>query len=261
LLDQLRARYSIDVALPQRPFRVRWEHNQTTTSLDCQPGSSEQVAWYAPIFAEEFGLYPLLLVRNTKLRLVVLCAEMLESRRPRPGAERPSPARRKPLLYVNKPEGGVPDAAGGVLYFDVTWERDDEEYVRKHIHHEFYHLVQRCQFGRSGDRGWAALNPPDFGYGPGGKAVKFDPSFWIVPAEEWGNGFLNRYSMSSPDEDQAEIFSHLLTEPARLEQQLQTDDILRAKVERLKWSLGKFCPAVNAEFWQRVAESRWPYGL
>jgi len=131
------------------------------------------------------------------------------------------------------------------------------------IHHEFYHCVQRRQFGAFGDRGWAALNSPDFVYGPGGLAANYgaDPTFWVMPAEEWGNGFLNQYSMSAPEEDQAEIFAHLLTEPARMDARLRADDILRNKVERLKTSLEGFCRDMDERFWRHVEESRWPHGL
>jgi hypothetical protein len=80
-----------------------------------------------------------------------------------------------------------------------------------------------------------------------------------MPAEEWGNGFLNQYSMSAPEEDQAEIFAHLLTEPARVEARLMADDILRSKVDRLKATLERFCPDVDAQFWQDVEDSRPPF--
>jgi hypothetical protein len=254
-LDHVMAGYSIEVALLDRPFCVRLGDGQRTAIIEGQAATSAQATWYIPLFAEEFGLYPPLLVRKTKLRRVVLCAELSRKRQRRPWVTG------QPASLVHEPHGAILDLEHGVIYLDVTYERDDEEYMRKLIHHEFYHLVQRRQFGRSGDPGWAALNSPGFAYGPGGLAVKDDPTFWVTQMEEWGNGFLNRYSMSSPNEDQAEIFAHLLTEPARLKERLRTDDVLRMKVERLKSSLERFCRAVGAGFWQRVEESRWPYGL
>ena len=76
-----------------------------------------------------------------------------------------------------------------------------------------------------------------------------------------GNGFLNQYSMSAPEEDQAEIFAHLLTEPARVEARLRADDILRSKVERLRATLKQFCRNMDDGFWQRVDESRLPFDI
>ncbi len=149
------------------------------------------------------------------------------------------------------------------MYLSITCGRDDKDYVRKTIHHEFYHCVQRRQFSGRGDPEWAELNAPDFVYGPGGLRVNegSDQTFWVMPAEDWGNGFLNQYSMSAPEEDQAEIFAHLLTEPARVAFRLPADDILCSKVERLKATLEEFCADVNTEFWQEMEESRPPFGL
>ena len=265
-VDRLKARYSIDVTVPSEPVFAGLEHGQYLTSIEGQPATSEEAIWYIPLFAEEFGLYPPLLVHKTELTRVVLCGELFRSQKPKPGMERVNVGYAldcEPLSFVHAPCGGIPDGGNGVLYLSVTWERDDEDYVRKLIHHEFYHCVQRRQFGGFGDRGWAALNSPGFAYGPGGVAVNHGPdqTFWVMPAEEWGNGFLNQYSMSAPEEDQAEIFAHLLIEPARLEARLRVDDILRSKVERLKASLERFCRDMDEGFWRRVEESRWPYGL
>jgi hypothetical protein len=65
--------------------------------------------------------------------------------------------------------------------------------------------------------------------------------------------------MSAPEEDQAEIFAHLLTEPARMEARLACDEILRSKVERLKATLEANCPDMNARFWQELEELRPPF--
>jgi hypothetical protein len=259
-------RYSIEVALPDRPFCVREDRRQWTASNECQPATSAEAAWYIDLFAEEFGLYPPLLVRKTKLKRIVLCGEISFSRQRRPGfggVLRQSRFGDQPLSNEEEPQrrGAIPDVEHHVCYFDVVCGRPDEEHLRKTIHHEFYHFVQRQQFVLYGDRGWAALNSPDFAYGTGGLEVRYDPNFWVMQTEEWGSGFLNRYSMSAPEEDQAEIFAHLIIEPARLEERVRTDDILRSKVERLKATLESFCPAVDAAFWRRVEESRWPYGL
>jgi hypothetical protein len=265
VLDGLKTRFSTDITLPGEPFSVWLEHGKYLTGIEGQPATREEADSYIPLFAEEFGLYPRLLVHKTLTR-VVLCGDLFRSQKPNPGAGRyagRSVADSKPLSFVHKPSGGIPDGRNGVLYLSVTWGRDDKEYVRKTIHHEFYHCVQRRQFGGSGDRGWAALNAPGFVYGPGGLAVNHgsDQTFWVMPAEEWGNGFLNQYSMSAPEEDQAEIFAHLLTEPARIGFRLPADDILCGKVQRLKATLEEFCPDMNAEFWQDVEESRPPYGI
>jgi hypothetical protein len=265
-LDNLKDRYSLDITLPSEPIFVSREYGQYLASIEGQPATSEEANGYVPLFAEEFGLYPPLLVRNTKLKRVVLCGELFRSQKPNPVVERFAGyvvVDSEPLSFVHRPCGGVPDGGHGVLYLSVTWGRDDEDCVRKTIHHEFYHCVQRQQFGGCDDPEWAALNSPDFDYGPGGIAANYgsDRTFWVMPGEEWGNGFLNQYSTSAPEEDQAEIFAHLLTEPARVATRLKADDILHKKVERLRASLERFCPDMDDGFWQRVEESRPPFGF
>jgi hypothetical protein len=263
-LDDVRTGYRIQITVPAEPFDVHLERGQYLTSVEGRPATSEEAAWYIPLFAEEFGLYPRLFVESTRLRRVVLCGELLRSQQPNPKAKRSASRtrpHRQPLWFDHKLCGGIPDGKNGILYLALSWERDDPEYLRELLHHEFYHCVQWQQFGRSGDPEWAALNSPNFVYGPGGLAANYgsDPTFWVMPAEEWGNGFLNQYSMSAPEEDQAEIFAHLLTKPSRMNARLMVDDILRRKVERLKASLKVFCREMDERFWELVNESRLPF--
>lgn len=264
LVDRLEARYNIEVTVPAEPLEFCEKSGPNLTSIEVQPATSEEASWYIPLFEEEFGFYPPLLVENTRITRVVLCGELFRSRQPIPGQDRrdgQSERDGQPFSYVRKPCGGVPYVKDGVLYMSVTWGRDDPDYMRKLAHHEFYHCVQSAQFGGWSDPEWAAFNAPDFEYGPGGEAAKYSPdrTFWITPAVEWGNGFLNHYSMSAPEEDQAEIFAHLVTEPARVEARMQVDEILRGKVERLKATLEQFCYDMDDRFWQRVEESRQPF--
>ncbi len=241
---------------------------QYLTGIEGEPAASEQASWYIPLFAEEFGLYPPSLVHQTLAR-IVLCGELFRSQKPNPRVGNLARSRvkgSKPLYFSHRPSGGIPNGGNGDLYLSVTSGRDDKEHLRKVIHHEFYHCIQRRQFGRYGDLGWAALNRPDFVYGPGGLRVNegTDRTFWVMPMEEWGSGFLNQYSMSAAEEDQAEILAHLLTEPARVASRLPADDILCSKVERLKATLEEFCPDVrqtDKNNLPRIAVFGYPSGM
>ena len=235
-LDRLKARYSIEITLPAEPFFVWLKHGQYLTGIEGQPATSEEANWYVPSVCR--GVWPLpasSCVKNTKLnacrtlRGTVSFAEAEPGRYGSPAYAQRT-ANRFPLCMCRAVESRT--AQHGVLYLSVTWGRDDEDYVRKLIHHEFYHCVQRQQFGGFGDPWMGRAQLAGFCYGPGGLAVNYgsDRTFWVMPAEEWGNGFLNQYSMSAPEEDQAEIFAHLLTEPAVWTRGLRTDDILRRKL-------------------------------
>jgi hypothetical protein len=104
------------------------------------------------------------------------------------------------------------------------------------------------------DPGWAALNPPEFRYGGGGRAALSDPNVaWDRPAPT--PGFVSRYSTTGLEEDKAELFAFLVAHPRKLAERAGSDAVLRAKVERMKAQLTAFCPAVDDQFWQRVKQN------
>lgn len=265
VVDRLNAHYGIELTIPANPFEVCFVHDQYVTIVEGHAATADAANRCIALFKEEFGLYPLSLVRNTRLKRVIFCGELFRSQKPNPRATKRSASPVEwdiqPLHFDSEPSGGLPDVVNGLLYIPIESVEEDPDGIRKTIHHEFYHCIQWQQFGVSSDPEWEATNSPDFVYGPGGIAANYDSDsdFWSKPTEEWGNGFLNLYCMSAPEEDQAEIFAHLITEPARVQARLAVDDILDRKVGRLKATLSQFCRDINDRFWQRVDESRLPF--
>jgi hypothetical protein len=267
IVDRLQAYYGIQVTLPASRFEVFFEDDQYLTIVEGEPASTSAANRALPVFAEEFGLYPLSLVKNTRLTRVVLCGELFRSQRPNPRSSKhnTTPVERdlRPLHFTNEPAGGLPDVVNGLLYLPIAGVEEDPNEIRNAMHHEFYHCIQWRQFGASSDPEWETTNLPDFVYGPGGIKANYDSEsdFWTKPTEEWGNGFLNLYCMSAPEEDQAELFAHLITEPTQIEVRLEADDILRRKVERLKATLRQFCRNMDDRFWKRVSDMRLPFDI
>ena len=263
-LDDLKTRFSIDIAVPGEPFFVWQEHGQYLTGVEGAPATSDQASWYIPLFAEEFGLYPPRLVHQTLAR-VVLCGDLFRSQKLNPGAVRYAdyPMDSEQLTFEHRRQAGIPDGRNGLLYLSITCGRDDKDYVRKTIHHEFYHCVQRRQFSGRGDPEWAELNCAGFCVRPRRPEGKrrFGPDFLGHAGRRLGQRLPQSILNECAEEDQAEIFAHLLTEPARVAFRLPADDILCSKVERLKATLEEFCADVNTEFWQEMEESRPPFGL
>ena len=133
----------------------------------------------------------------------------------------------------------------------LTWLMGEitQTYMREVLHHELYHIIHVRQFGTLKDDGWAALNAPGFRYGNGGR--------WHRSPEEQREdssvrGFVNRYSTSAVEEDQAEVYRYLMVDPNRLLRRSESDEILQRKVLRIKASLRSFCPAIDAAFWERM---------
>jgi len=54
------------------------------------------------------------------------------------------------------------------------------------------------------------------------------------PCQKADPGFVSPYSMSSIQEDKAEVFARLMEDPTALAEMASKDAVIRAKVERMK---------------------------
>ena len=50
-LDNLKARYSIEITLPGEPLFVCLEHGRYLTSIEGQVATSEEANWYVPLLS------------------------------------------------------------------------------------------------------------------------------------------------------------------------------------------------------------------
>jgi hypothetical protein len=229
-LAELERRYGIRVVVAPQAFSVRWG---PLSLIRGDVPREASVASYAPLLAEEFGVYPPAFVGKTRLWAIYLC---------------------KDLRYADQRRTAIPDHLRNILYLDVERGRHDERYVRRVIHHEFFHMVDVADDGQFyRDDGWARLNPDGFRYGSGGASMQEDPTASLP--DESVPGFLNRYSTSALHEDKAEVFAHLLCERAALERRAAKDPVLRRKAAYLEALLGKFCPEASPRAWLAARRS------
>jgi hypothetical protein len=193
--------------------------------------STDESDRYAVLFVREFGLYPPSLIGRCKLKRVVFC---------------------KDLAFDGQLRGAIPDFEHDTLYLDVLRGGYDRLYLCKVLHHEFFHIIDYRDDGRLyEDKAWAALNPPGFKYGTGGKHAQK-----IASARELTDkfpGFLNYYATTGVEEDKAEAFANLIVDSAYVAERVRSDPVLGAKVQALKRSLAKFCPEVDESFWTKAA--------
>ena len=176
---------------------------------------------------------PAELVKKTNLKRVVFC---------------------KDLSFAKQRRTAVPDFENDVLYLDVARGRSDELYVRKVIHHEFFHIIDLRDDGKLyEDERWAKLNPPDFKYGPGGAKLQDDPTVTVTGKD--APGFLNRYAAAGVEEDKAEVFAHMIVEPKLMAERAKKDKYMRAKMERMKELLAEFTPKMDERFWAAVEKA------
>jgi hypothetical protein len=231
-IHQVAKKYDLEIVTttPEFPVKLR------TGVIDGAEAAKADVESYIPIFAFEWSLYPADLVKRTGLRKVVLCQK---------------------LSFEKQLRTAVPDFENNVLYLDVARGRKDEQYVRKVIHHEFFHIIDLRDDGMLYvDERWSNLNPPQFKYGPGGAKLQSDPS--VTTTGKDAPGFLNRYAAAGVEEDKAEVFAHMIVEPKMIAERAKKDKYIQAKVERMKELLAQFSPRTDKTFWEAVEKAERP---
>jgi hypothetical protein len=225
-LAALAKKYKIGIATTDLGFPVKTAHG----AINGKEASEKELASYVPLFVAEFGLYPTDLVKRTKLRRVVLC---------------------KKLSFARQLRNGIPDYEHDTLYLEVSRGSYNRTYLRKVVHHEFYHIVDYRDDGFVyTDERWTALNVAKFKYGTGGKNAQNNPNTSVLTDKF--PGFLNHYSTTAVEEDKAEVFAHLMVDPGHVEERTKKDRILAVKVKRMKELMRTFCPDVNAKYWAGI---------
>lgn len=228
--DSLARTHGIAIVRRGEPFPVRNPYGPIA-GADAAPSALRR---YEPVFVHAFGRYPVDLVRRVGLRRVVLCRD---------------------LAFAGQRRGAVPDFDHDTLYLDILRGADRPGYLSRVLHHEFFHMVDYKDDGRLyADPEWAALNPQGFRYGRGGKNAQEVRGTGVLTRRH--PGFLNHYATTGVEEDKAEIFALLLTDPQAIARRAAVDPVVRAKVQRMRALLARFCPAVDDAFWKRVAAPR-----
>lgn len=225
-LEGIAAAFEIEVVTTDPGFPIETHHG----AIDGASADRRALREYAPLFTVEFALYPVDLVRRTRLDRVVLCRE---------------------LSFDGQRRNAVPDFASNTLYLDVSRGTHSRTYLRKVIHHELFHIIDFRDDGSVyRDERWASLNPADFRYGDGGRLAQ-DLAETSVLTTKYP-GFLNHYSTTGVEEDKAEVFANLIVDHHHVEDRAARDAVLHAKVERMKAMLAEFCPEVGERFWEKV---------
>jgi putative zinc-binding metallo-peptidase len=222
--------YNIEISAENPSFPVKSAYG----TIDGKVATSGQLEIYIKLFVPEFTIYPASLVKRSQLKRVVLCTE---------------------LAFAGQLRSAIPDWEHDTLYLDVTRGWWSKSYLRKVLHHEFFHIIDYRDDGNLyQDKTWSALNASGFKYGSGGQNAQ-DNSSSSVLTDQYP-GFLNYYSTTGVEEDKAEVFAILIVEPAYIEERIKKDAVLQAKVTLMKKQLNKFCPELNNAFWEKLRRMR-----
>jgi hypothetical protein len=171
----------------------------------------EQVERYVRWLVDEWADYPRCWIDTARLERVAFCSA---------------------LHWEEQPRAGIPDFDGGAMYFDVGFGPDQEDYVRRVMHHEFFHSFDRFDDGELyADEAWSRLNPPGFSYGGGGVTRQSASTTSLL--ETGTLGFVDDYATSGLEEDKAELFAVLMFSPEALRPRIPGDPYLASKWKRL----------------------------
>lgn len=224
--------YRLEIVTANVQFPVQTTHG----TIDGTSAERQALETYASLFVSEFTLYPPDLVRRSQLKRVVLSSE---------------------LSFGGQRRNAIPDYEHHTLYLDVSRGTYSTSYLRKVIHHEFFHILDYLDDGSVySDKRWESLNPPAFKYGSGGRTAQDLLQTSVLTDKV--SGFVNHYSTTGVEEDKAELLANMIVNPAYVEDRARTDRVLHAKVARLRELLVSFCPDMNSAFWEKVRKMKRP---
>lgn len=220
----------VEALVASRPFRLELGHGVITA----RPPTAEKLAKAERILANELSRYPAGFLQKAQLRRVLFCEDLEENERPIPSLPNHS----------------------STLLLDVD---AGEAFLSRLVHHEVFHFVDYADdLVVVRDPSWERLNPPEFRYEGGGRAVR-DPS--ATAPGSGPKGFITGYATAALEEDKAEIFSWLMTDKAILAERCRDDSVLRAKVNRIDAIVAAFSLAGSPRATSGTsAPSRAPYG-
>jgi hypothetical protein len=113
------------------------------------------------------------------------------------------------------------------LILDINFDPINFERV---IHHEIFHIINDSRKELFDEKEWIKFNNKDFKYAECSTCTdKLNLS--LIKNT---NGFLTEYSMTTPSEDMAEIYSFIITGNKLLKNKTDKDTILKNKVSYLK---------------------------
>ena len=188
-----------------KPFQVGIRDNNVT----CFNSNNETINENFNIFEKNFNKYNPVFLKKINLKYVVLCEN---------------------LSVSEIDAGGIPNHKMKTLIINIKFNKD---YLERIIHHEVFHLVNESYTKIFVKKEWEKFNSSKFKYAKCSTCSDRLGLFLLDKTE----GFLTEYSMSTPSEDMAEIFSFLMTDKKKIENKALKDSILSKKISYIKKGL------------------------
>ena len=185
-----------------KPFNVGIRDN----NVSCFNSSEEDIKQKMHLIEKNLNRYSSVFLNKINLKYIVLCENLTVSQ-------------------INT--AGVPNPKTKTLIIDIKF---NEEHFERVLHHEIFHMIDESHKEKFLYQEWENFNNPEFKYA---ECSTCSDRLGLSLLKE-DKGFLTEYSMSTPSEDMAEVFSFLKINKKMIEDKASMDPILNNKILLIK---------------------------
>ena len=186
----------------KKPFRLGVQKNIVCVNSDSQTYDKKY-----QIISKNLDRYSKEFLKEINLKYIVMCENLS-------------------ISGINT--AGIPDHVMKTLILDLKF---NEKYFERVIHHELFHIINDGFKDLFDENEWKNFNKSTFKYADCSTCSK------KLGLDTYANtnGFFTEYSKTTPSEDMAEVFSHLISKNYKI----SNDPILSKKIEFIKNKLRK----------------------
>ena len=161
----------------KQPFTIGVDNN-----INCYDPEKKTLDKKYKVIKKNLSRYNQIFLKKINLKYIVLCED---------------------LSISNINTAGIPDNVMKTLILDINF---NEKYFERVIHHEVFHIINDSYKDIFDESVWSSFNLTDFKYAECSTCTN------KLGLETYSNtkGFFSEYSQSTPSEDMAEVFSHLM---------------------------------------------------
>ena len=160
-----------------RPFRLGTQKN-----IICLNSNKKNYDEKYKIINQNLSKYSHNFLKRINLKYIVLC---------------------KNLSISGMYTAGIPDNIMKTLIIDIEFNK---KYFERVVHHEVFHIINLSYKELFNENEWMDFNKKDFQYADCSTCTdKINLDTYIDT-----DGFLTEYSKTTPSEDMAEVFSHIM---------------------------------------------------
>ena len=181
----------------KKPFRLGVQKNIVCVNSDSQTYDKKY-----QIISNNLDRYSKEFLKEINLKYIVMCENLS-------------------ISGINT--AGIPDHVMKTLILDLKF---NEKYFERVIHHELFHIINDGFKDLFDENEWKNFNESTFKYADCSTCSKK----LGLDTYTNTNGFFTEYSKTTPSEDMAEVFSHLVSKNYKI----SNDPILSKKIKFIK---------------------------